>query len=511
MDMTKNINKQSLKLSSKFMKRSHLQWVGAHLICGVSMAMAGSTGFGLNGRAATFTEIKNFNPLGVRWSNRVLQWAFRMVTLLAVVFNGAISLKAYDFKQGNLFFTVTDATLLTCAVVNGDEAYTGDIIIPSTVSFKNRELKVTSIGNTFSGSDITSIRLSSNIQKIDYFAFYGCTLLTKVIISSSVNKIGEYAFDKCYSLRQLIFEDGLSELEFDNAFDYEYEPFFLDSPLEEIYIGRNITPHYVKKRVFGDLSNLYKVTIGKSVTTIPSFCFADASMLSNISIPGNVECIGSGAFDNCTGLKYIEFQDSPNPIEIFHSSYGSYNSIFSQSPVKEVYIGRNFSDNDSYYYSDDITLEFLPITKVTIGNLVTDLTSLNGCRDLTSISIPSNVKTIQSFDFGHGLRKVIVDSNIPPKAIKFAEETYVHGVLYVPKESIGAYSDSTPWSSFWDIRDISNAGIEDVKCNDIEPAIIGPLYSISGIVLLKHCTTDDLTNLPNGIYIWRGQIIRLNN
>jgi len=45
----------------QFMKRS------------LSMAMADPAGFGLDGRAATCTEVRNSNPSGVRRSNRVSQ------------------------------------------------------------------------------------------------------------------------------------------------------------------------------------------------------------------------------------------------------------------------------------------------------------------------------------------------------------------------------------------------------------------------------------------------------
>lgn len=74
------------------MKRSHVQRVGAPPIGGVSMAMADPAGFGLNGRAATCTEVRNSNLSGVRGSNRVSQWLFRMVALLAVLFNGSMFL-----------------------------------------------------------------------------------------------------------------------------------------------------------------------------------------------------------------------------------------------------------------------------------------------------------------------------------------------------------------------------------------------------------------------------------
>lgn len=415
---------------------------------------------------------------------------------------------AYDFKANGLYFTVTSASDLTCAVDKGDDIYEGDIIIPSTVYYKNKELKVTAIKNyVFKDSKITSIQFSKNMKTIGQMAFYNCHYLRSVIIPSNITKIGAYSFDFCESLSYLNFEDGEDIMEFDTS---HHEPFFKDSPIQTIYLGRNIKA-FISTSVctlFGNLSNLNEAMIGLSVHTIPYYCFSGAKSLKNISIPGNVEVIQEGAFNNCSNLKSVEFCDGATPIKVYHNNYGSHEysgstvnySIFAQSPVKEAYIGRNFSENSHYLDKKDITFNYLPLIKVTIGQTVSELTSFDGCRDLNSIEIPDNVQSIKSFRGCNGLRTVIVCNPVPPKSGRFAEETYVHGTLIVPNAGIMLYKETLPWSNFWEIKDMS-ADIEEVE---FDSKMVGRLYSINGNLINEKFPIKEKYTLSAGIYIWNG-------
>lgn len=62
------------------------------------------------------------------------------------------------------------------SVAAGTLTYSGDIVIPPTVTYDNCTYKVTTIGNSaFTNStDLTSVVFPESLTKIGSYAFYGC-------------------------------------------------------------------------------------------------------------------------------------------------------------------------------------------------------------------------------------------------------------------------------------------------------------------------------------------------
>ena len=80
---------------------------------------------------------------------------------------------AYDAEIDGIYyeFSGTEAT-----VTSGDNKYTGDIVIPETVTYNETEYTVVQIG---------------------YCAFENCSGLTSITIPNSVTTIGTFAFRYC--------------------------------------------------------------------------------------------------------------------------------------------------------------------------------------------------------------------------------------------------------------------------------------------------------------------------
>lgn len=115
-------------MNLQFKKRSRVQRMGTPTLGCVSMAMADQIGFGQDGCAATYVEIKSFNLPGLRKNNKVLQWIFRMVALIAVLLNGSINSYAeihsdkwniYDGKWSN--DTITQPFFFSIEIENGEK------------------------------------------------------------------------------------------------------------------------------------------------------------------------------------------------------------------------------------------------------------------------------------------------------------------------------------------------------------------------------------------------------
>lgn len=81
-------------------------------------------------------------------------------------------------------------------IPNVGDLYTGDVVIPSYVSYLDTIYSVTSIGdNAFFGSKrMTSVTISNTVKKIGYMSFAWCSGLKELTFPESVNSIGMYIF-----------------------------------------------------------------------------------------------------------------------------------------------------------------------------------------------------------------------------------------------------------------------------------------------------------------------------
>ena len=119
-----------------------------------------------------------------------------MTTLILCVFF-SISASAYDVKVDGIYYDISETTAI---VTRGDYSnYSGDIVIPESITFGNSKYSVTSIGDgAFSGcSGLTSITIPNSVTSIGNYAFRNCSGLTSITIPNSVTSIGEYAFSGC--------------------------------------------------------------------------------------------------------------------------------------------------------------------------------------------------------------------------------------------------------------------------------------------------------------------------
>ena len=136
-------------------------------------------------------------------------------------------------------------------------SYTGDIVIPSSVTnAASVTYEVTGIGHTsfLNRTSLTSITIPNSVTSIGKVAFANSGL-TSVNIPDSVTSIGDYAFAN---------------------------------------------------------SGLTSITIPNSVTSIREYAFYGCSSLTSITIPNSVTSIGKGVFWGCSGLSIVAVPDGLN-------------------------------------------------------------------------------------------------------------------------------------------------------------------------------------------------------
>ena len=127
----------------------------------------------------------------------------RKLCSLFVALLATIALEAADFHVDGISYNFLNDSNVAVTYLGrwaGDSyAYTGEIIIPSTVIHNNTSYNVTSIGvEAFkSCSSLTSVTIGNNVTSIGDYAFYGCSSLTSIIIPDNVVSIGYRAFEGC--------------------------------------------------------------------------------------------------------------------------------------------------------------------------------------------------------------------------------------------------------------------------------------------------------------------------
>ncbi|MBQ2968795.1 MAG: leucine-rich repeat domain-containing protein [Bacteroidaceae bacterium] len=142
---------------------------------------------------------------------------------------GCITASAYpEFAVDGIFYLITDDydsfTVEVTYDYNapyGTGTYSGDVVIPKTVTYDGIVFTVTSIGHSaFSYcSGLTSVTIPEGVTSIGSSAFSGCSCLTSVTIPEGVTSIGSYAFSGCSSLTSVTIPESVTSIE-DNAFSF---------------------------------------------------------------------------------------------------------------------------------------------------------------------------------------------------------------------------------------------------------------------------------------------------
>ena len=247
-------------------------------------------------------------------------------------------------------------------------------------------------------TSLKSITFSKKINKIPTLAFKNCSSLNSIIIHENINEIGSCAFEGCKNLNMTISDNN----------KYYYTE-------DKILFNKN------KTKILGAWKE-GTYSIPNSVTSIGSSAFEGCSGLSSITIPNSVTYIYAATFSNCSKLTNLTIEDGvktlyfANPYSIVDNCYFvSYGSVFENSPIENLYIGRDIN-YESYDFIGDL-LSGAPFSysknlkSVTIGEKVTKIHDyfFIGCDKISSLIIPNNVTSIGKYAFyGNKLQSITV-------------------------------------------------------------------------------------------------------
>lgn len=294
-------------------------------------------------------------------------------------------------------------------------------------------------------------------------AFYNCSGITSVEIPSSVMNLGKMAFAYCTSLKEVIIKDATE------ALNYKFDQtnlgyFFKDSPIEYMYIGRDLE-NCPFNYYYGQWRKTLKtVVFGSGVTTISNSFFDTCSKLSSVTFSNSVKNIGINAFFGCNNITNIVFPNSlvsigacafegcaianitipKNVTQIGRRAFGK--SKYIESILVEsgnsVYDSRS-NCNAIIETSTNTLISGCKNTK--IPNSVTSIgdCAFHVCTTLTDIEIPNSVVSIgeSAFTTCTGITNVI----IPGSATSIGDYAFqncsnLNDIKFNSNPSLGEYA-----------------------------------------------------------------------
>ena len=220
-------------------------------------------------------------------------------------------------------------------------------------------------------SKVTSVKVPSTVEKIGDYAFSGCSSISTGFDLLNVKSIGAYAFSNCSLVPEINISDNVKEL---GAY------------------------------AFSNCSSLKAVYIPE-LTEIKDYTFYGCSGLTSITIPDTVEKIGACAFYDCSGMQEVtmpisaEYSASYNGTERYQSFYGC-------SKVQKITytVGNSSIYAPTYSYSLPCYARYA-LLSVEFEEGITEIPAYalgsksDCCSKVTSVKIPSTVKTIGASAF----------------------------------------------------------------------------------------------------------------
>lgn len=378
---------------------------------------------------------------------------------------------------------------------------------------------LTSIGaNAFAGCAklceiefLTSSAVSSKVQIGDY-AFYNCTALSEIVWSDNVASIGRSAFAYCESIQEVMMPGSVTSIGA-NAFQgcYKLQNVEFSGSQEQITVGEgafsdcvaltNVTlsatvVSFDAVNVLAGCDNLegitvdpanlvyesddgvlytkgqrellyypkvgsdVSVTLPDTVTTIGEKAFAGNTTLESITIGKNITMIEANAFDRCTMLTNVIFEEEGDQ-ELTISQYAFANCpmIASLTLPERLYAVEDYAFNmngaltqivsfggvttiGAYAFAGTGVEEIeIPSTVTLIGTGAFD-----SCASLVRVTFPASMQTINSGIFSNcpKLSEVVLPEGVTEIGANAFEDCIALSIIELPSTlvTIGEYAFS---------------------------------------------------------------------
>lgn len=317
------------------------------------------------------------------------------------------------------------------------------------------------------------------------------------VVPETVEILGENCFNYNSNLKNIILHDGIKEIGA-GAFQYtQITEILLPSQITSLpdncFANTQLKHFTSRTRAAGDAG----LAIPSRITSIGNKCFYNCANIENLTIENGVQSLGENCFRRCDNIKTVNVPASVSHIGKNCFSQGGEFSFagYSAGSLESITVdpaNSNYTSVDGILYDKAMThLMQAPYNlkgELTIpeGVEVVDENAINYCFELTKVTMPASLKTIEYVNFNNCMKLndiAFLGTEIPEWSV-FVSNFFSSGItLHVPESSLDAYKNA--FLGMHVIQVVPNGSEPTYGPNDL--VLIGNQYTLSsGYDFMSH-------------------------
>lgn len=309
---------------------------------------------------------------------------------------------------------------------------------------------------------LQTVILPETLRRTGKAAFGNCVNLQYVYLPKSLNELADRTFDNCDKLQNVELPHNLTVIG-EGAFN-------ACNSITAITIPSSVTklPDYA----FQKCGNLERISVHDAITYIGKGAFSECKFLKKFTVPAGVAVLNDSTFNECASLKFINWHNNITSI----GKRAFYHCVSLSHPLTKdrLALPLNLSSMDMQAFAGCTNLEKIDMRDTPLK--VIQSRTFEGCRNLTEVSLPLQLNSIQASAFEQtNIKQIILlpslkyigseafrstpleivysHAEVAPSLgiMVFSVYTKGKGVLLIPASSRSSYTEEEWVDYFFDV------------------------------------------------------------